>query len=81
MNGIPERDASSKADRALKLHEQGLTRCACRKSNTHIQVMKSAKKWLRQNATNGMYRDPNTHAGSIRSAVRQSRSARARLVR
>jgi orotate phosphoribosyltransferase-like protein len=26
MNGIPERDASSKADRALKLHEQGLTR-------------------------------------------------------
>jgi orotate phosphoribosyltransferase-like protein len=25
MNGIPERDASSKADRALKLHEQGLT--------------------------------------------------------
>jgi hypothetical protein len=23
MNGIPERDASSKADRALKLHEQG----------------------------------------------------------
>src|ERR1700719_3168124 len=30
--------------------------CACRKSNTHIQLMKSAKKWLRQNATNGMYR-------------------------
>jgi len=26
MNGIPERDASSKADRALKLYEQGLTR-------------------------------------------------------
>jgi orotate phosphoribosyltransferase-like protein len=26
MNDIPERDASSKADRALKLHEQGLTR-------------------------------------------------------
>jgi orotate phosphoribosyltransferase-like protein len=26
MSGIPERDASSKADRALKLHEQGLTR-------------------------------------------------------
>jgi hypothetical protein len=26
MKGIPERDASSKADRALKLHEQGLTR-------------------------------------------------------
>jgi orotate phosphoribosyltransferase-like protein len=26
MNGIPERGASSKADRALKLHEQGLTR-------------------------------------------------------
>ena len=28
--------------------------CACRKSNTHIQ-MKSAKEWRRQNATNGMY--------------------------
>jgi hypothetical protein len=26
MNGIPERDASSKADRALELHGQGLTR-------------------------------------------------------
>jgi hypothetical protein len=26
MNGIPERDVSSKADRALKLHELGLTR-------------------------------------------------------
>jgi hypothetical protein len=31
------------------------TRCACRKSNSHIQMMKSAKKWRRQNATNGMY--------------------------
>jgi periplasmic copper chaperone A len=30
-------------------------RCACRKSNSHIQMMKSAKKWRRQNATNGMY--------------------------
>jgi hypothetical protein len=29
--------------------------CACRKSNSHIQMMKSAKKWRRQNATNGMY--------------------------
>src|SRR6266404_243317 len=27
--------------------------CACRKSNSHIQMMKSAKKWRRQNATNG----------------------------
>jgi hypothetical protein len=26
MNGIPEKDAPSKADRALKLHEQGRTR-------------------------------------------------------
>jgi hypothetical protein len=24
--------------------------CACRKSNTYIQMMKSAKKWLRKNA-------------------------------
>ena len=30
-------------------------RCACQKSNSHIQIMKSAKKWRRQNATNGMY--------------------------
>src|SRR6202030_631633 len=29
--------------------------CACRKSNSHVQMMKSAKKWRRQNATNGMY--------------------------
>src|ERR1700681_939623 len=26
--------------------------CACRKSNTHIQMMESAKKWRWQNATN-----------------------------
>ena len=32
-----------------------LRACACRKSNSHIQMMKSAKKWRRQNATNGMY--------------------------
>jgi hypothetical protein len=30
--------------------------CACRKSNSHIQMMKSAKKWRRQNATNGNVR-------------------------
>jgi 2-methylisocitrate lyase-like PEP mutase family enzyme len=30
-------------------------RCACRKSNTHIQMMESAKKWRRHNATNGVY--------------------------
>jgi hypothetical protein len=29
--------------------------CACRKSNSHIQMVKSAKKWHGQNATNGMY--------------------------
>ena len=32
-----------------------LHRCACRNSNSHIQMMKSAKKWRRQNATNGLY--------------------------
>jgi hypothetical protein len=36
-----------------KLQIEG--RCACRKSNSHIQMMKSAKKWRRHNATNGMY--------------------------
>jgi pimeloyl-ACP methyl ester carboxylesterase len=29
--------------------------CACRKSNSHIHMMKSAKKWRRQNVPNGMY--------------------------
>jgi hypothetical protein len=29
--------------------------CACRKSNTHIQMMESAKKWRGHNATNGVY--------------------------
>jgi len=29
--------------------------CACRKSNTYIQMMESAKKWRGQNVTNGMY--------------------------
>jgi hypothetical protein len=29
--------------------------CACRKSNSHIQMMKSAENWRRKNATNGMY--------------------------
>ena len=29
--------------------------CACRNSNSHVQMMKSAEKWRRQNATNGMY--------------------------
>ena len=29
--------------------------CACRKSNTHISMMESAKKWRWHNATNGMY--------------------------
>ena len=29
--------------------------CACRKSNSHIQMMKSDEKWRRHNATNSMY--------------------------
>src|ERR1700726_4339222 len=29
--------------------------CACRKSNTHIQMMESAENWRSQNATNGTY--------------------------
>ena len=32
-----------------------LIRCACRNSNSHVQMMKSAEKRRRQNATNGMY--------------------------
>jgi hypothetical protein len=29
--------------------------CACRKSNSHVQMMKSAEKWHWQYAANGMY--------------------------
>ena len=32
-----------------------LVTCACRNSDSHVQMMKSAEKWRRQNATNGMY--------------------------
>jgi hypothetical protein len=39
----------------LKQTQRGNGGCACRKSNSHIQMMKSAEKWRRQNATNGMY--------------------------
>src|SRR5216684_1858700 len=38
------------------VYSRAPTACACWKSNSHIQMMKSAKKWHRQNATNGMYR-------------------------
>ena len=31
---------------------EAIVTCACRKSNTHIRMMKSAEKWRRQNATN-----------------------------
>src|SRR5258705_181643 len=34
---------------------QSVFGCACRKSNTYIQMMESAKKWRRQNVTHGMY--------------------------
>src|SRR6202158_6218800 len=37
-------------DRLVFIDETG---CACWKSNSHIQMMKSAKKWRRQNAANG----------------------------
>src|ERR1700688_980191 len=47
--------------------------CACQKSNSHIQMMKSAKKWRRQNATNGMY-------GSRRRRVLVERKVRASRV-
>ena len=41
--------------RSTRTQAAKLGTCACRKSNSHIQMMKSAKKWRRQNATNGMY--------------------------
>ena len=46
--------------------------CACRKSNSHIQMMKSAKKWRRQNATNGMYGSPRRRV-LVERQVRASR--------
>jgi glutaredoxin len=39
----------------LAINPAGKVPCACRKSNTHIQMMESAKKWRRHNATNGVY--------------------------
>jgi len=42
------------AARRNRRNSGAFERCACRKSNSHIQMMKSAEKWLRQNATNGM---------------------------
>ena len=47
--------------------------CACRNSNSHVQMMKSAEKWRRQNATNGMY-------CSRRRRVLVDRKVRASLV-
>jgi hypothetical protein len=47
--------ATNVGDVGAKFDAFAVRTCACRKSNTHIQMMKSAKKWLRQNATNGMY--------------------------
>src|SRR6478736_10487872 len=47
--------------------------CACRNSNTYIQMMESAEKWRRQNATNGMY-------CSRRRRVLVDRKVRASLV-
>ena len=43
-------------DRAFANHLIGDAEisCACRKSNSDILVMKSAEKWRRHNATNGM---------------------------
>src|SRR6478672_4927953 len=34
------------------------TSCACRNSNSHVQMMKSAEKWRRQNAANSMNCSP-----------------------
>jgi hypothetical protein len=51
----------------------GVVACACRKSNSHIQMMKSAKKWLRQNATNGM------HCSRRRRVLMSERCLRAAL--
>ena len=52
---------------------RGRGACACRNSNSHVQMMKSAEKWRRQNATNGMY-------CSRRRRVLVDRKVRASLV-
>jgi hypothetical protein len=54
----PTRDGVLKLKNIGKLAIEAIApqdRSACRKSNTHIQMMESAKKWRRHNATNGMY--------------------------
>jgi chaperonin GroEL len=39
----------------IKAQIEETTSVCLSESNSHIQMMKSAKKWRRQNATNGMY--------------------------
>jgi len=43
------------AGKTNKVGDTRRTTCACRKSNSHVQMMKSAEKWRRHNATNGKY--------------------------
>jgi hypothetical protein len=50
-NKLRDRGGTARNDRSHIVVQP----CACRKSNTHIQMMKSAKKWRRQDATDGMY--------------------------
>jgi hypothetical protein len=38
----------------LRYDEKGRLPCACRKSNSHIQMVKSAEEWRLHNAANGM---------------------------
>jgi hypothetical protein len=49
MAGAPKTlTQSSPASNFLAISGGAEDGCACRKSNSHIQMMKSAEKWLRQ---------------------------------
>src|ERR1700730_8478434 len=45
----------ARSDTRVQARSRRGCRCACRNSNTYVQMMESAKKWRRLNATNGMY--------------------------
>src|ERR1700681_482551 len=63
---------SPRANQAWMLRRSDTT-CACRNSNSHVQMMKSAEKWRMENATNGIY-------CSRRRRVLVDRKVRASLV-
>ena len=58
ITGVAPADQKASVGCSIKMEgriKRAMSTCACRKSNTYIQMMETAKKWCRQNVTNGMY--------------------------